>query len=77
MTRKKFQMLEFLGVVSTVLGIFKGMLMDLPFQVWFVIVLSAFTIYWVGRDGRKKYEKLGEPQPLQQFRGAKHVVINV
>ena len=73
--KRKFRILELLGVISTVLGIFKGMLMELPFQLWLIIVLSAFTIYWVGREGLKREETTQEFQP--NYIGTKHVVINV
>ena len=68
-------MLEFLGVVSTVLGIFKGMLMDLPFQLWIIIVLGSFTIYWVGREGVKSVGKREVAD--NALDGHKYVTINI
>ncbi len=52
--KKKFKMVELLGVISTVLGLFKGLLLDLPFQLWMIIILGSFTIYWVGKEGVEK-----------------------
>ncbi len=74
MKRKTFKMLELLGVVSTVLGIFKGMLMDLPFQVWLIIVLGAFTIYWVAREQTLKINEEGQPE--EESPTCKKVIIN-